>query len=76
MGRLGRRRQTCCAIASTKDGVTLAMRLDGGARTDGERRGQTPTRHDGELRRTILRERGRHEKRERDRAGRGRGLGV
>jgi hypothetical protein len=26
----------CCAIASTTDGVTPAMRLDGGARTDGE----------------------------------------
>jgi hypothetical protein len=28
----------CCAIASTTDGVTPAMRLNGGARTDVERR--------------------------------------
>jgi hypothetical protein len=33
----------CCAIASTTDGVTPAMRLDGGVRTDGERR--TARRH-------------------------------
>jgi hypothetical protein len=37
-------RLVCCAIASTTDSVTPAMRLDGGTRTDDERRGRTPTR--------------------------------
>jgi hypothetical protein len=49
---------SCCTVASTTDGVTPVLRLDGGARTDGERRTawtnsgevlRTPaTRYDGE----------------------------